>query len=1142
MMAAILIVEGRPVDRTFLATLLQADGHSVVEASDGDEALRLLALARPGLVISDVLMPTMDGYELVRRMRERHELDRTPVIFYTATDHEREARALARQCGAVDVLTRPGEPSAILATVNAALTSSATRTTALLGCRLLDRGRGRAAGSALAARHVESEAGERRMAAIVGIAHQIAAERDPLVLMKTVCAAAREVTLAQHATIGMLTYGAPVLQGVATSGLDNETVRHMASASIDTPAFRLVMTERRPLRIRNPQGRPEAVGLPATHPPTYSCLNVPIASPSHVYGCLGLLNKLGADGFSDRDEELALTLASQAGIAYENAYLYDDLRRHSITLEQEVADRKQAEEALRDREASFRALFAGNPLPMWAYDLESLRFLEVNDAAVRHYGYSRDEFLAMRVSDIRPVEDLPRFLATISELGNAWQEAGSWRHLVKSGRIIDVDITSHALTFSGRAARLVVAQDVSARKRTERALIESTRLVAFVADVGVALNSPGPLSDCLANCADTCVRCLDAASARIWILNADEGVLELQASAGLSTDPDGAHSRIRVGSSTIGLIAQERRPRITNAVVGDARVSDQAWAAREGMISFAGYPLIVDDHLVGVVAIFARVALSEDALQALASVARQIALGIARKHVEAELRTSVVRTNLALEAAQMGVWEMEFGSGRLAWSDTLAAVFGLTPAQSPKTIDGFFELVHPDDRPALKRGIERAVEDRQELIHEFRTVWSDGTVHWIAGRARVLNGAAGHPSHLLGVGIDIGQRKSLEEQFRQAQKMEAVGQLAGGVAHDFNNLLTIIRGYADLVLSTLNQRDRRRADVDEMIKAADRAANLTRQLLAFSRKQVLQLALLDVNSLVSDTTKMLRRLIGEDIELVTPLAPDVALVQADAGQLEQILMNLVINGRDAMPHGGRLSIETANVTLDDVYTKRHVAVRPGPYVMLAVTDSGIGMDEQTKHRIFEPFFTTKELGRGTGLGLATVYGIVEQSGGHIWVYSEPGRGTTFKVYLPHAGDAVAAGRPAGDSTTAPTGSETILLVEDEGAVRSLARALLERAGYRVLDAQDPEHAGDVFHHYADEITLLLTDVIMPGSTGPELFERLSSDQPSLRVLYMSGYTDDAVVHQAGLSSDVMFLQKPFTAHELARKVREALDQ
>jgi two-component system, cell cycle sensor histidine kinase and response regulator CckA len=397
------------------------------------------------------------------------------------------------------------------------------------------------------------------------------------------------------------------------------------------------------------------------------------------------------------------------------------------------------------------------------------------------------------------------------------------------------------------------------------------------------------------------------------------------------------------------------------------------------------------------------------------------------------------------------------------------------------------------------------------------------------------------PDLVISVGVDIGERESFEEQLRQSRKMEAVGQLAGGVAHDFNNLLTVIHGRAELLLTTLSTDDRRRTDVGEILGAAEHAASLTRQLLAFSRKRVLQPTLLDLNSLVFNMSKLLRRLIGEDIDLVTTLTASPAAVHADAGQLEQILLNLAVNARDAMPEGGRLSIETATVVLDDSCAMQDVAVRPGPYVMLAVTDTGIGMDEQTVQRIFEPFFTTKERGRGTGLGLSTVYAIVKESDGYVGVSSGTGRGSTFKVYLPQA-EGVIVKPPASEAVAAPTGSETVLLVEDEQAVRVLCRVLLERAGYRVFDAADPRQAEDLFRHHPDRIDLVVTDVIMPGSSGPSLFARLSVERPHLKVLYMSGYADHAMVQPATRPPDVAFLQKPFTADGLLRKVREALDR
>jgi signal transduction histidine kinase len=380
-----------------------------------------------------------------------------------------------------------------------------------------------------------------------------------------------------------------------------------------------------------------------------------------------------------------------------------------------------------------------------------------------------------------------------------------------------------------------------------------------------------------------------------------------------------------------------------------------------------------------------------------------------------------------------------------------------------------------------------------------------------------------------------------EAKLRQAMKMEAVGRLAGGVAHDFNNLLTAILGYAKLLSRGFEPTDRRRRDLQEIVKAGERAASLTRQLLAFSRRQVLQPTVIDLNARVTESVWMLRRLIGEHIQLVTVLAPDLAHVRADAAQLEQVLVNLVVNARDAMSGGGCITVETANVELDQAYVERHLGSRVGRYVMLAVNDNGIGMDEETKLHLFEPFFTTKERDRGTGLGLATVYGVVKQSGGYISVDSEPGQGAAFKIYLPPAEGLAEASRPVNASDSTPAGSETILVVEDEESVRRLSCTLLEQLGYRVLEASSPKEAEDVFKDEGHSIDLLLTDVVMPGTPGPVLFKKLEASQPGLKVLLMSGYTDTGIVRGGQLDAGVAFLQKPFTAEDLARSVRAVLD-
>ncbi|MCE9584577.1 MAG: response regulator [Planctomycetes bacterium] len=466
-------------------------------------------------------------------------------------------------------------------------------------------------------------------------------------------------------------------------------------------------------------------------------------------------------------------------------------------------------------------------------------------------------------------------------------------------------------------------------------------------------------------------------------------------------------------------------------------------------------------------------------------------------------------------------------------------VFGRTEAELYAEPLAWIKAIHPDDRAGAEEDFRSGRHLKGTMDQEYRIVRPDGSVRWIHNRSFPVRNAAGEVYRVTGLAKDITERRDLERKLLMSQKMEAVGRLAGGVAHDFNNILSVIIGYTDLLMEDLKPGEPMRAELDEILKAGHRAAGLTQQLLAFGRQQVLEPRLLDLDGVIEGIEKMLRRVLGEDINLHVRKSSDLRPVMADPGQVEQVLMNLVVNARDAMPHGGKLTIETGNVELDSTYASSR-DVTPGPYTMIAVSDTGEGMNKETLARIFEPFFTTKEVGKGTGLGLSTVFGIVKQSQGSIWVYSEPGKGASFKVYLPSV-----AGSPVLTESvvSAPgyDGTETILLVEDDDAVRSVAATILKRSGYRILEARDPEEAQMICDTTSEPIELLLTDVVMPHLSGPALGKILAARMPGLKILCMSGYTDEAVIRHGLLESGIAFLQKPLSPVSLSRKVREVLD-
>ncbi|HXF96088.1 MAG TPA: PAS domain S-box protein [Gemmatimonadales bacterium] len=747
-----------------------------------------------------------------------------------------------------------------------------------------------------------------------------------------------------------------------------------------------------------------------------------------------------------------------------------------------------------------RLLFESHPLPMWVYDVETLGFLAVNDAAVLQYGYTRDEFLAMTIKDIRPPEDVPALLAVVADLGDGSHVAGPWRHRRKDGTVFEAEVASQAVSWGGRRARLVVGQDVTGRTRVQQSLLaheERYRTILATIEEGYyEVDLAGKLT--FAN--DALARILGHPAAEVI------GLEHWQ-----YTDLDNAQ-RVFEAFNRVYTTGQPARAQAWEIIRKDG-----SRRAVEASIQLVHGPMGEPVGFRGIV---------RDVTQ--------------RQRIEQALRESEVHYRSLVEHAPFGIYRTTVEGGFVAVNPALVEMLGYDSADELLAADLAADIYLDPSERARRIGDYR----RTQSLRNVETRWKrkDGTPIWVRLNGRGVWDAEGNLEGFEVIVEDVTERRALEDQLRLTQRLEAVGRLAGGVAHDFGNLITAIVGYCDLVLRALAPDDPRRADIEEIRKTAQRGGTLTRQLLAYSRRQVLAPQVLDLHEVLADMGNLLRQALGEDVRLVAASQPGVAVVRADRGGLEQVLMNLALNARDAMPRGGRLTLEISRVTLDAAYGRLHANLPPGDYALLAVSDTGIGMDAETRSHAFEPFFTTKPLGQGTGLGLATVYGIVKQSGGYIWVYSEPGLGTTFKIYLPLAsGEPTAAGPRAGEEAPAVRGSETILLVEDEPAVRAPVKELLEDAGFRVLEAADARAALALVERDPDlAIHVLVTDVVMPGMKGHELAQRFRERRPGALVLFTSGYSPQALAGE--LPPGAAFLAKPFTPEALARKVRELLDR
>jgi PAS domain S-box-containing protein len=763
-----------------------------------------------------------------------------------------------------------------------------------------------------------------------------------------------------------------------------------------------------------------------------------------------------------------------------------------------MTERKRVDEALRNAEERYRVLFEQAPTGIVLIDAQTGKTIEANEAACTQLGYSREEFAALRIFDFEARETVAETEVHIEKVRSAGSDDFETLQRTKNGEIRNVHVWARTVLLGKRRAFYCIFEDITARKQAERALKENADLLSeaesiagvgsFILDFQTGLWESSNELDRIFGIDDRYVRSVEGWLALVhpeWqVLMSDY----------LTNDVLGKGIRFDKEYKVVRESDDEER-----WVHGMARVE---WDDRRQPVRMRGTIQDITER---------KLAEESRALQSAALNASAIPMVITDR------------------------------AGTIAWVNaafTECTGYSATEAVGKNPRDLLRSGVHDQ---AFYKMIWDTILAGNVWRGEMTNRRKDGSLYPEMQTITPVRNGHGEISHFIALKRDLTKDKQLQAQFLQAQKMESVGRLAGGIAHDFNNLLSVILGWTEVVMSDLPESHPVQSSLEEVLKASQGAAVLTRQLLAFSRQQLVEPTVFNVNDLVVAIDKMVRRLIGEDIELVTRTDPKLGNVRMDRGQLEQVLMNLVVNARDAMPQGGKLRIETANVVLDSEYPRKHSDVTPGEYVMLAVSDSGMGMSEEVKTRIFEPFFTTKERGKGSGLGLATCYGIVKQAGGHIAVYSKEGLGTTFRVYLPRRGE-LAESAPSRRRKTPTHGVESILLVEDEPAVRRVTAHMLEAQGYRVVSVATAEEALRVIEDGREPLHLLLTDVVLAkGMSGRELAERVRALRPTLKVLFATGYTSDAIILHDLLEQGVTLIEKPFTSELLGHKVREVLD-
>jgi PAS domain S-box-containing protein len=1053
----IIVVDDEPELKSILVQALSAQGFEVLGCSSGQQALAELRQKEFDVLLTDLMMPEMDGIALLEAALT---VDPHLIGIMMTGQGTIQTAVDAMKIGAFDYVLKPFRLQTLLPVLTRAIN---TRRLRMENLQL------------------------RETVAIYGLCQTIAFTLDVQTVLSKLADAALQQSDADEVSILLPTADGTELYVAAVRGEKRERLlgeRIPLQESISS----WVARERRPLILNGEVNDERFVAL-WPRADIRSAVSVPMQVANKLVGIinLNLTNRLRP--FTLGQMKALTILASTAAAALESASLYS---------------------LVREAEENYRSIFE-NAIEGIFQSTPQGRFKRVNPAFVRILGYDSAEELIRLVTDIEHqiyVAPSDRAEAQRLQKENGVLEAFEFEAFRKGGTKIWLALNRrYVFTPDGDHYIEGSVEDITERKRSEEALKASESrkdaILKSALDCVITIDHEGNIID------------FNPAAEQAFGHTSQDAVGKKMADLIV---PPSMRARHELGfanylatgrSSILG-----RRLEVTALRADDSEIPIELTITAVGELPHPTFTAFIRD-------------LTE------------------RKRAEAELRESEERYRDLVENAHDIIYEHDLAGRYTATNKAGEQITGYSLAETLKL--NLLQTVAPECVAKAQEMFRRKLAGEKITAYELDIVSKDGDRIPVEVNTRLVF-RAGVPVGVQGIARDITERKRLEgalreseEQLRQSQKLEAIGQLAGGVAHDFNNLLTAINGYSALALRRLGDDHPISSYLEEIKKAGDRAANLTRQLLAFGRKQLLQPLALNLNDIVSDMIKLLKRLIGEHVQLVTKPSANLKQIKADPGQLEQVLVNLVVNARDAMPHGGTVTIETANTTLDGAYASTHVGVTPGDYVMLAISDTGIGMDHDTQSRIFEPFFTTKEIGKGTGLGLSTVYGIVRQSGGNVWVYSEPDKGTTFRVYLPQIEETVVTNNDLVSAVITKRGSETVLLVEDEDMVRKLTSELLVESGYVVLEANGGEQAMSVCKAHKEPIDLLITDVVMPRISGKQVAEQLKKIHPETRVLFMSGYTDEAIVHHGIVDSNIAFIQKPFSELALAQKVRDVLD-